>query len=87
MDKKPNKGIRCRIWIDGELKNEEWAFAAKDAKRIAEKHFMMSTLAGEMGSKFLVETFLPGVPEDQAYVRFGTDADGMVYPMPVMEDL
>lgn len=38
MDQETNKGMRCRIWIDGELKNEEWGSTAEDVKRIAEQH-------------------------------------------------
>lgn len=86
MDHPP---VVVRIWVDAEKVVEErmsWEQAiAPDA---VGRHTDTAAGASKEGKKFLMEFEFEGFPEHERYLRWGTDPDGMVIPIPVrVEDL
>jgi hypothetical protein len=79
--------LRLRFWIGGQLRDEVWINASDPhagdlAEYCATYHADQADMANAAGVPWLVEVYNPDVPEDHAYVRFGTDAAGMTMPVP-----
>lgn len=80
--------LRFRIYIDATLADQTWIDASNpDAQRITtklqHKHHRMARTAEQAGQAWLIEIYNPAMPDDQAYLRFGTDTAGMVAPTEV----
>lgn len=78
--------LRLRFWIGGQLRDEVWIDASDpNAGDLAEYcstyHAAQAELADAAGVGWLVEVYNPELAEDQAYIRFGTDPDGIVAPI------
>jgi hypothetical protein len=71
-------GLRIRLFLSGTMVLEEWIEDPALAQAAAERHMAMALGAIQ---PYLVEIFDPDAPADTAYIRFGTDAGGMVDPM------
>jgi hypothetical protein len=82
----PDSRLRLRLWIAGALIDEAWIDSldpeaqAKTAT-VSEVHSQLAELADAHGVPWLTEVYDPEAPEDQAYIRVGTDKDGMVQPL------
>lgn len=81
-----NPRLRLRVWVEGELIEETWVdTSGPDRERLtdaaSQRHKALTDRADREGRRWLVETFDPALPEEQAYVRFGTDKAGMVEPL------
>jgi hypothetical protein len=68
--------FRFRLYADAQLVDEQWL--AEDA----DWHAVVLTHNQAIGNseRWMIEIFQPGVPEEEAYTRFGGDRDGMVEP-------
>jgi hypothetical protein len=80
--------LRLRFWIGGQLRDEVWIDASDPrsgelAEYCATYHADQADMANAAGVLWLVEVYNPELPEEHAYVRFGTDAGGMTAPMPL----
>ena len=81
--------VRCRVFIDAVQVAEGWIpVTATDggagrAAALAADHVRMVEDAIARGGVWLVELFDPGMPEADAYMRFGTDRAGMTAPVPL----
>ena len=75
--------LRFRVWVAGTLVREDWAGAPYEMALIAGEHERIAREASEKGKGFTVEVYDPDKPEEEAYLRFGSDAAGMVTPVPV----
>ena len=79
------------MWVAGQLLDESWVNVAADPDALAAgdvlsvRHIALTRAADEAGQRWLVEIYDPDKPEAQAYVRFGTDAVGMVDPQVVAD--
>lgn len=75
---------RLRLHIDGRLVDEQWVYfwQAPDAANAIGREHQQRALAAETatGAKWLCEIWIPSMPEETAYLRFGTDTDGMIQP-------
>lgn len=85
----PETDYRTRLFIAGELVDEAWidtsATNADAMTRMAsERQSSLVAKADEEGRLWLLELYDPGLPEVNAYQRFGTDALGMVKPSEAM---
>ena len=80
--------MRFRGWVRGQLLDEVWGDVAagttEDAMLCGDvlslRHLAITQAADEAGRPWLIEIYDPAKPELEAYVRFGTDAVGMVDP-------
>ncbi len=82
----PDSRIRLRLWIDGALIDEAWIDAADDdspaiVATVSAVHSHLAELADAHGVPWLTEVYDPEAPEDHAYLRVGTDKEGMVQPI------
>lgn len=83
--------LRFRVYIGGELADEHWLDAlapgaAGQMAAVRARHLALTEDAAEAGEPWLVEVFDPGEAGDRAYIRLGTDTEGMLDPLP-LEDL
>jgi hypothetical protein len=81
------QALRLRFWIGGRLRDEVWLDAADSgagdlASFCATYHSELAELADAAGIPWMTEVYDPGLPEQHAYLRIGTDAAGMIYPQP-----
>ena len=77
--------LRFRLWIDGELLDEVWidsndADADEQATAVQKRHEQLAAEADGYGYPWLIEVYDPAEPSETAYVRFGTDREGMTEP-------
>lgn len=77
--------MRFRVWVSAELVDERWVDTSNpEADRVMETiktgQAAIVERAHLAGRPWLVEVYDPGMPEEEAYFRFGDDADGMVNP-------
>jgi hypothetical protein len=82
-------GLRFRLWIDGVLEAERWIdCAAPDVTdqvdAVRDAHAALAAAADQRGQLWLAEVYNPEEPERNAYLRFGTDRDGMMDPLPLL---
>lgn len=80
--------MRFRVWIAGRLADEAWVDTSRpDAQEhidtTRDHHWSLVEQADRDGQVWLVEIYDPDKPEEEAYMRMGTDADGMVDPRAV----
>jgi hypothetical protein len=80
--------LRLRFWIGGRLRDEIWLDAADSgagdlAQFCATYHTELAEMADAAGIPWMTEVYDPGQPEDRAYLRIGTDLDGMHDPRPL----
>ncbi|MCL2582941.1 MAG: hypothetical protein FWE35_10835 [Streptosporangiales bacterium] len=83
--------MRFRVYVAREVVAEEWVTFDDDdvaeielaGMTVSERHVGLIEAAVETGKLWLVEVFDPSVPEECAYMRFGTDVDGMTLPFPI----
>ena len=87
--KDPDPRLRFRIWTAGHLVAEQWldvlVIAERGSDGLGLAHARIAMEASKAGQPWLVEIYDPEMPEDQAYLRFGTDTAGMTQPRPVGE--
>lgn len=74
----PSDTVRIRVFVDGELVEEDW-LNDDNSEELGLKHFALT----EGQDRWLVEVFNPHVPEEGAYVRFGTDDSMMTEPIEI----
>ena len=72
--------LRIRLYVGGELADELWVSDQANAGRAGPRHMAAALEADRDGKTWMVEVFDPAAPPDSAYMRFGTDAAGMVQP-------
>lgn len=77
--------LRFRIYIAGRLVEECWLDVLNPDRneivdRMRDRHEQMVQVAEREGKLWMIETFDPAEPEEQAYHRVGTDTGGMVDP-------
>jgi hypothetical protein len=80
--------MRFRLWVGGELADEVWIDSTNpDADalmaRFGTRQGKSAAEAAAAGRRWLVEVYDPALPEDHAYLRFGTDDHGMRDPVAV----
>jgi hypothetical protein len=81
--------LRFRVFVDSELAAEHWLDteaegADAELERFKAAHARLTDLAEAGGLPWMVEVYDPDQPEDEAYVRFGSDPRGMVRPIEVV---
>ena len=77
--------IRFRLYVAGELVDEVWFDVSNPdvdalADRARDRHTAMALEADAAGQLWMVEIYNPAASAESAYMRFGTDADGMIDP-------
>jgi hypothetical protein len=82
----PDPRLRFRIYVEGEIADEEWIDTTAPGRQDAVDALMARQLdiahaAQADGELWMVEVFDPEQPEHQAYARFGTDKRGMILPI------
>ena len=70
------RGLVFRLYVDGQLVDEEEAATDEEAERIGRRQYVLAAGA----DRWLVEVWNPEAPKENAYLRFGTDPHGMVEP-------
>jgi hypothetical protein len=83
--------LRFRVYLGGVLADEVWIDAADPGSRdLATMTAIMQAdlcqRAALDGVPWLLEVYDPGAPPGASCLRLGTDADGMVYPVPLVAD-
>jgi hypothetical protein len=83
--------LRFRVYLGGELADEVWIDAADPGSR--DQATMTAIMQADIcqraaldGVPWLLEVFDPGSPAGCAYLRLGTDTDGMTLPVPMEAD-
>jgi hypothetical protein len=79
----PNTGLRFRVYVSGELADEDWAATATESGALQLRHKTLTDAADRDGTPWLIEVYDPDMPEDEAYLRIGTDRGRMTMPLPV----
>ena len=72
--------LRFRLWVDGELTREDWLPGAT----LDGDLWLLETVGvrAEAPEPWLIEVYDPGGADaDEEYLRFGSDAAGMVVPV------
>lgn len=82
--------LRLRCFIDGKLIDETWLDAGNpDSEGLFAKtlrrHMDLVNAAQHQDVPWLIETYDPARPKEEAYQRIGTDTGGMVDPKPLRE--
>jgi hypothetical protein len=72
--------LRVRLFIDGRFAAESWIGEGIDVDSIGQTHQRRAEAAERDGLAWMVEIWDPDAPIDQAFMRFGTDRNGMVMP-------
>ena len=76
--------LRFRVWVERRLVLEQWVdvlvVTAAGQLAMQDEHTRIAMEASAAGKPWLVEVYDPEQAEDHAYLRFGTDRDGMVAP-------
>jgi hypothetical protein len=67
------------FWVDGEIIQTDTEAGEEDIERISAHHRMLADAHDALGQSWMVEVVFP----DGEHVRFGTEDDGMVDPIPV----
>jgi hypothetical protein len=81
--------IRFRMWVSGELVCDDMvvmrgvAAAGAAGSLFGQLHAAIAHEADVAGDKWLVELHDPDAPPGDCNIRFGTDTDGMVLPVPM----
>jgi hypothetical protein len=83
-----NPWIRDRLFVQGTLVDEAWINCSRPdfeavSQAVMEKHQRLAMAALDHGLPWLNELYDPSMPEDDAYVRFGTDRSMCVEPASV----
>lgn len=81
----PDTSLRLRFYFGRRLRDEVWLDAMDTeamglASSVSAYHVRLAELADAIGVPWMVEVYDPAAPEDRAYIRYGTDAEGMVDP-------
>lgn len=78
--------LRFRVWVAARMVDEVWvdtsepgAGAVVDTVQL--RHELLAMEADSLGQVWLIEVYDPAAVPGHEYVRFGTDAAGMVSPM------
>jgi hypothetical protein len=82
--------LRFRMWVGGHLVCDGWVDtsqpgAQQQVDTIQAGQLERAEAASAAGARWLIEVYNPEAPEDQAYLRFGTDKAGMHDPHPMTE--
>jgi hypothetical protein len=82
----PHDRLRFRVWVGGELIREDWLPGATPlaGTDLATQHAAIASLAGDVGTSWLVEVYDPDAPADEGYLRFGSDTSRMAAPVAVV---
>lgn len=70
-----------RVWVDGELRAKEECTTLDQVDEMRTRHAAITAEADSAGSVWLIEIEDPSMPKHERYLRFGSDADGMVEPI------
>jgi hypothetical protein len=82
--------LRFRVYVGGHIAVEDWLPTSPDGEigpdgaELAKAHRAVCDQAEAEGKRWLVELYDPSEPEEDAYMRFGTDTGGMVLPIAVI---
>jgi hypothetical protein len=77
------------MWVAGELVSDDWvvmrgiAAAGAAGSLFGQIHAARAFAADKAGQPWLVELHDPDAPPEDRNIRFGTDTDAMVLPMPL----
>jgi hypothetical protein len=82
----PRGLLRFRLFIGGYLIDQTWASSPAQAEGIQARHEQLTIAAERGGALWLIEVFDPDVPEDAAYLRFGTDTAMITAPAGPLAD-
>ncbi len=69
-----------RLFVDGRLASERWVLSGTEAEQAAEAQARIAADCDRAGMCWMVEAYNPTLPPGEAYMRFGTDASGMIDP-------
>ena len=78
--------LRFRIWVAGRLADEAWLDtthpdAQAQTEAIQLRQAGIAEAAHEARQPWLAEVYDPAKPDDAAYIRWGTDTEGMHEPV------
>ena len=78
--------LRFRLFVGGQLIDQVWLNADNPADHdrideVRDRHDALSVQADADGLPWMVEVYDPALHDREAYLRFGTDTDGMVQPL------
>lgn len=77
--------LQVKIWIDAEKVVDERLFGW-NVTGLGEQHTQLVAAAAQTGHKWLVEVTDPDAPPGEGNIRFGSDSDGMVMPIKMVDD-
>jgi hypothetical protein len=80
--------LRLRLYIDGIVLDQVWIdttspTAQQQIDSTQRRHAALADKADARGERWMAEVYDPAAPADNAYLRFGTDPDGMIEPREV----
>lgn len=75
----PEPYFMVRIWIEGELLVKE-RLTPRNLSTFGPQHVELVEAAEALGKPWMLEFEDPDLPEDERYLRWGTDPNGMVEP-------
>jgi hypothetical protein len=75
--------LRIRLWIGAKLADEQWLVDGEQAAELGPAHVRRVQAADSEGLLWLVEVWDPAKPDDEAFMRYGTDSAGMAAPYEV----
>ena len=88
MGATPDPRLRLRLYLDGTVVDQVWIdstspTAQQQIDSTQRRQAALAEQADARGQVWMAEVFDPAAPEDNAYLRFGTDPGGMIEPRPV----
>ncbi len=72
--------LKVRLYVSGKLVDECEVDSLEAAAAESDRQGLLALAAAMYDEPWLIEIYNPDAPLDAAYVRFGTDTDGMVDP-------
>lgn len=76
--------LRIRVYVDGSQVAERWldtlTTPPAEVHAVRREHAKMCGEASANGRAWMIEVYDPALPEERAYLRFGTDPAGMGDP-------
>jgi hypothetical protein len=84
----PDSRLRLRLFIGGTMADEHWIDAADPkagdlAAATSDLHAAAVEAASAAGDVWMIEVYDPDAAPDSAYLRIGTDTEGMTDPQPL----
>jgi hypothetical protein len=86
----PDSRLRLRLFIGGTMADEHWIDATDPkagdlAEATSQLHAAACDEADRQGQLWLIEVYDPSAPPGAAYLRVGTDTEGMCDPLPLAQ--